>query len=272
MMKSVFTLVAAVLIILSANAQSLNGIKTNSVTEDNPELLFHTAAPGLVLMPRIDMSQMIIAYDATLIPREGFGYVRWGKLDENGESAGLWTKWREFDDTITFSTPGRYVLETYAAENGKENSDTVKATFRVDYIGMTMAPGIKLTPYEQRGYYVSLTSVYDDPVYYRWRHFEDDVWNRWQLYSEPIPFTEVGKYVLDARCENDPLSIYIEVPSIEYYPTGDVDHNGDVNIRDVAALINMLLNGISVSSADLNQDGLVNVSDVSLLIAKLLNN
>lgn len=235
-------------------------------------MLFHTAAPGMNVIPRTDMSQMIIAYDVSFIKREGTVMVRWGKLNESGEGEGLWTKWRDTDDVITFSTPGRYVLEAFAEAIGKERSCTIKASFKVDYIGMTSAPGIRLTPYKQRGYYVSLTSIYDDPVYYRWRRYEDEIWEKWRLYTEAIPFTEVGKYVLDARCENDPLSVYLEVPSIEYYTIGDVDHNGVIDINDVTTLTNILLNGTIVANGDVNLDGVIDVLDVTALINKVLGN
>lgn len=270
-MKFVFTFVSVLLIMFQADAQSLTGVDANSVTEQEPELVFHAAAPGMIVMPRTDMSQMILVYDVTLIPREGQVMVRWGKLDESGEGEGLWTKWRDYDDVLTFSTPGRYVLEAHAEAYGKENSCTIRATFRVDYIGMTLAPGIKMLPYEQRGYNVSLTSVYGDPVYYRWKRAEDNVWNEWRLYTEVIPFTEVGKYVLDARCENDPLSVYLEVPSIEYHLTGDVDFNGAIDINDVTALIDMLLSNTTVVTGDVNQDGTIDINDVTSLIDKLLN-
>ena len=55
---------------------------------------------------------------------------------------------------------------------------------------------------------------------------------------------------------------------------GDVDMDGSVNIADVTALIDYLLNGngssINVAAADINNDGEVNISDVTTLIDKLL--
>ena len=123
-MKFVFTFVTVLLMMFQADAQSLNGGDANSVTEQEPELVFHAAAPGMIVMPRTDMSQMMMVYDVTLIPREGQVMVRWGKLDESGEGEGLWTKWRDYDDVLTFSTPGRYVLEAHAEVYGKENSCT----------------------------------------------------------------------------------------------------------------------------------------------------
>lgn len=56
---------------------------------------------------------------------------------------------------------------------------------------------------------------------------------------------------------------------------GDVDHNGNVNISDVTALIDYLLSGdasgVNLSAADCNQDSLVNISDVTALIDYLLS-
>lgn len=266
-MKSLFTILAAALMILTAYAESLSNGKDYNATE--PELVFHTAAPGLTAMPRSDASLMVMAYDVTLTPREDQVYYRWRSLDENGEGEGFWTKWREYDDVITFTTPGRYVLETYAQAIGKEKSPTMNVTFKVDYLGMTLAPGIMLTPFEERGYYISLISSYGDHIYYRWRHSDSD-WYNWRLYLEPLPYTEAGKYVFEARCENDAIGAYLEVLSVDYYQTGDVDHNGTVDINDVTALINMLLHGTAIGTGDVNKDGTVAINDVTYLINLLL--
>ncbi len=54
---------------------------------------------------------------------------------------------------------------------------------------------------------------------------------------------------------------------------GDVNGDGAVNIADVTALIDLLLNGTSNNNAaaDMNQDGSVNIADVTALIDYLLN-
>ena len=58
-------------------------------------------------------------------------------------------------------------------------------------------------------------------------------------------------------------------------PLGDVDEDGLVNISDVTALIDYLLNNdasaINLSNADCDGDGLVNISDVTCLIDYLLS-
>ena len=55
---------------------------------------------------------------------------------------------------------------------------------------------------------------------------------------------------------------------------GDVDGDGNVDISDVTALIDLLLGGGTISNpvADCNQDGSVNISDVTALIDYLLSN
>lgn len=54
---------------------------------------------------------------------------------------------------------------------------------------------------------------------------------------------------------------------------GDVNGDGNINVSDVAALINLLLSGAApTDGADVNQDGSVNVSDVAALISYLLSN
>ena len=56
---------------------------------------------------------------------------------------------------------------------------------------------------------------------------------------------------------------------------GDVNEDGAVNISDVTALINYLLNGntdgINLDNANCNQDEIINISDVTALINRLLS-
>ena len=57
------------------------------------------------------------------------------------------------------------------------------------------------------------------------------------------------------------------------YESGDVNHDGMVNISDVTALIDLILSGNADGCpicADVNGDGMVNISDVTALIDKIL--
>lgn len=53
--------------------------------------------------------------------------------------------------------------------------------------------------------------------------------------------------------------------------TGDVNNDGEVNISDVNALIDLVLKGGSDASGDVNQDAEVNISDVNALIDIILS-
>ncbi len=52
---------------------------------------------------------------------------------------------------------------------------------------------------------------------------------------------------------------------------GDVNHDNQVNISDVNAVISMILSGKSDNAGDVNRDGQINISDINLVIAKILN-
>ena len=53
--------------------------------------------------------------------------------------------------------------------------------------------------------------------------------------------------------------------------TGDVNGDGEVNISDVNAVIDMLLKGVQDVSGDVNGDGEVNIADVNAIIDIILN-
>ena len=53
--------------------------------------------------------------------------------------------------------------------------------------------------------------------------------------------------------------------------TGDVNGDGEVNIADVNAIIDMILNGTSTPEADVNGDGEVNIADVNAIIDMILS-
>ena len=53
--------------------------------------------------------------------------------------------------------------------------------------------------------------------------------------------------------------------------TGDVNSDGEVNISDINALIDMILSGNADVKGDINSDHEVNVSDINALINIILN-
>ena len=52
---------------------------------------------------------------------------------------------------------------------------------------------------------------------------------------------------------------------------GDVNGDGEVNIADVNAIIDVILNDIDNGAADVNRDGEVNIADVNAVIDIILN-
>jgi hypothetical protein len=52
--------------------------------------------------------------------------------------------------------------------------------------------------------------------------------------------------------------------------TGDVNGDGEVNIADVNAVIDMILSGNTSASGDVNKDGEVNIADVNSIIDLIL--
>lgn len=89
---------------------------------------------------------------------------------------------------------------------------------------------------------------------------------------------EPTRYRIQQTAGNKNNPIYIDDVSIYYTAkggdllTGDVDGNGQVNVSDVTALVNMILGTIPMDQthADVDGNGQVNVSDVTALVNIIL--
>ena len=53
--------------------------------------------------------------------------------------------------------------------------------------------------------------------------------------------------------------------------TGDVNSDGEVNISDINAVIDMILSGTTRPTADVNGDGEINISDINAIIDIILS-
>jgi hypothetical protein len=53
---------------------------------------------------------------------------------------------------------------------------------------------------------------------------------------------------------------------------GDVNNDGEVNIADINAVIDVILGGGNNASADVNNDGEINIADVNVIIDIILGN
>lgn len=65
---------------------------------------------------------------------------------------------------------------------------------------------------------------------------------------------------------------HIEGVEINMDLPGDVNADGSVNIADVNALINSIMNGDYIDNNDVNRDGTVNIADINMVINWILNN
>ncbi len=85
----------------------------------------------------------------------------------------------------------------------------------------------------------------------------EDLW--WGYIDNMLYFTDGTKFVIPSTPQP--------------FDRGDVNGDGDVNIADVTALIDLLLSGgsVDVAEADTNRDGDVNIADVTALIDYLLS-
>ena len=81
-------------------------------------------------------------------------------------------------------------------------------------------------------------------------------------------------YVNGTRSEWSNMETVTLIDNGPVYVVGDVNHDGDVNIADVTALIDTLLgsgNATCTLCADVNGDNEINIADVTALIDRLLN-
>ena len=84
----------------------------------------------------------------------------------------------------------------------------------------------------------------------------------------------LGKPVTEMVINKDGTASFWYIKEEHNYAIGDVNHDGDVNIADVTALIDMLLgngNATCTLCADVKGDSEINIADVTALIDKLLN-
>ena len=69
---------------------------------------------------------------------------------------------------------------------------------------------------------------------------------------------------------NTSFSIVLPV-EINQNTFGDINNDSIINVLDVIALVNIIIDGENNSLADLNQDSFINIQDIILLINLILN-
>jgi hypothetical protein len=77
-----------------------------------------------------------------------------------------------------------------------------------------------------------------------------------------------GKYNLTLNYDNK--TVIIE--KVADFLQGDVNGDGEVDVRDITALIDVIMNSITDNPrADVNQDGDIDVRDITALIDIIMN-
>ena len=87
-------------------------------------------------------------------------------------------------------------------------------------------------------------------------------------------YYRVKAHYIDGTSSQWSKSSYVVLSGSSHdYQAGDVNHDGALNIQDVTALINFLLNGGGVceTCADVDGDEIIGITDVTTLISILLN-
>ena len=100
--------------------------------------------------------------------------------------------------------------------------------------------------------------------------------NEWETYSLSL---SAGIHTLTWTYSKDssihPKGDFFAIDNVYIFQSckrGDVNGDGQVNIADVTALVDLLLSGgTPPTSCDCNQDGKINIADVSTLIDGILN-
>ena len=202
-------------------------------------------------------------------------YIRWTSNDVNPDSTSgymsrntfhnqpYWPLWLQDEETLTFSGAK---LRCNAVNSGGSGSNAyfVLKYFGWGYVdnlpnnparipqeGTGYNPGFKIDwAVDEQGNHVNLTHIDFIKVY-----------NAVNQYCGWIgeTSTEVAggiDYHPDA-----------EVPQ---FAPADVNHDGEVNIADVNAVVNVILTGMMTYSADVNRDGEVNIADVNAVIGAIL--
>ena len=79
--------------------------------------------------------------------------------------------------------------------------------------------------------------------------------------------SEAGEYTLAMKS----FFCHYSFTNAQHGLTGDVNSDGEVNIADVNAVIDMVLTGIAGTNADVNGDGEVNIADINFVIDLILS-
>lgn len=200
-------------------------------------------------------------------------YIRWTSNDVNPDSTSgymsrntyhnqpYWPLWLQDEETMTFSGSK---LRCNAVDLGGNEGNSYYVQYFFDWGYVDNLPNYSpLTPdalhnpgfkidwaVDEQGNHVNLTHIDFIKVY--------NAMNQYCGWTGETS-TEVA-----AGIDYHPDA---ELP--QFVPA-DVNHDGEVNIADVNAVIDVILTGTITNSADVNRDGEVNIADVNAVIDVIL--
>ena len=177
-------------------------------------------------------------------------------------------------------------LETGADIEGNEN-------LRIADCELIDDSPIKVEGAEDSGELANVAQINSDGEYIYWSYIAPKNDEESIRRSIPLdvnnPLHHSGIKCIKAKANADgsmPTTIYFAVKDVEAYglcgdinfepevpesaKPGDVNGDGEVNIADVNAVIDLILSGRTTKPGDVNGDGEVNIADVNALIAIIL--
>ena len=126
------------------------------------------------------------------------------------------------------------------------------------YIWNTLSPATTYSAYAFIDHNMVVRYLFDTP-------------NLYDFQNNYIPNLLDGIYgCTDEYAYNYDNSAGIDDGSCEYYITGDINLDGQINILDIVQLVNMILSDDYQESADLNGDGNLNILDIVILVNIIL--
>ena len=107
-------------------------------------------------------------------------------------------------------------------------------------------------------------------------HRNSEAWPRWGRYVWPnyyVASNFADEVSFLKRWITDRIAWMDEQLGFDpsFILTGDVNRDGEVNVADVNAVINMILSGNFTPGGDVNGDNEVNIADINAVIDLVLN-
>ena len=190
--------------------------------------------------------------------------------------------------------PGIYRIALNKIENMETGADLEgNADLRIANCELIDDSPIKVEGAEDSGELANVAQINSDGEYIYWSYIapaNDGEAIRNSVALDPNnPLHKSGIKCLRAKANPDgsmPTEVMFAVENVEAYGVcgatyipdvpvpepliGDVNLDGEINIADINAVIDMILSGNTAITADVNQDGEINIADVNALIDLIL--